>query len=401
MRRYYDDNRRYYDDDRYEGGGGWCSGCAFGLIIGIFIALLAIGWLGDYVKYKEREAANQQKPTTQVVMPKEQETPEEYNDVSEEEDYWATTNGWCKIWDGKGSYIGPRKVIEKPFKRGYGAFLVEFEINGEKVRGIIDTGCTNVSVGKTTAERLLERGVLKHERDPVSLLAADGHNYTKRRWEEDVTIDGVGYTNVLVSETATETNTIGISFMAKFEQFEVDCMNGVIRMFPRGIKPPTEEGCIAAKYDHSAGCFMADMEVGSGEIYGILDSGATYTGITFEECKELYESGQIKEPYDVTYLNIGGGKDKKCRKWRTTCAIGGAAVTDVMIAECPCKKNLIGLNVLSQFSKFYISANETMTLVPKAAITAYEHSLTHSRPESQDVEEESGLIDWIFHGIVH
>lgn len=102
-----------------------------------------------------------------------------------------------------------------------GHFYVEAELNGEKVRFLIDSGATTTSISKDTADRV---GIVSGGGMPALVRTANGTVTVDRGRAEQIKVGNIERRNLAVhiSETFGDMNVIGMNFLSTLRSWGVE-----------------------------------------------------------------------------------------------------------------------------------------------------------------------------------
>lgn len=102
-----------------------------------------------------------------------------------------------------------------------GHFWVEAEMNGEKVRFLVDSGATTTSISVDTAQRV---GIRPHAGLPAVVRTANGLVNVQRGRADTLTVGNITRQNVAVhiSESFGDMNVIGMNFLSSLRSWSVE-----------------------------------------------------------------------------------------------------------------------------------------------------------------------------------
>jgi len=109
-----------------------------------------------------------------------------------------------------------------------GHFWVEAELNGEKVRFLIDSGATTTSISRATAERV---GIEPSGGFPAMVKTANGTVTVQRGRAQSLRVGNIERSNVAVhiSEAFGDMNVIGMNFLSSLKSWGVEGRTLILR----------------------------------------------------------------------------------------------------------------------------------------------------------------------------
>jgi aspartyl protease family protein len=109
-----------------------------------------------------------------------------------------------------------------------GHFWVEAELNGEKVRFLVDSGATTTSISRATADRV---GIRPSSGFPAVVKTANGNVTVQRGRAETLRVGNIERSNVAVhiSEAFGDMNVIGMNFLSSLKSWGVEGRTLILR----------------------------------------------------------------------------------------------------------------------------------------------------------------------------
>jgi aspartyl protease family protein len=109
-----------------------------------------------------------------------------------------------------------------------GHFWVEAELNGEKVRFLVDSGATTTSISRATAERV---GLEPSTGFPAMVKTANGTVTVQRGRARSLRVGNIERANVAVhiSEAFGDMNVIGMNFLSSLKSWGVEGRTLILR----------------------------------------------------------------------------------------------------------------------------------------------------------------------------
>jgi aspartyl protease family protein len=109
-----------------------------------------------------------------------------------------------------------------------GHYWVEAELNGEKVRFLVDSGATTTSISKATAERV---GIEPSGGFPAMVKTANGTVTVQRGRAGSLRVGNIERSNVAVhiSEAFGDMNVIGMNFLSSLKSWGVEGRTLILR----------------------------------------------------------------------------------------------------------------------------------------------------------------------------
>jgi aspartyl protease family protein len=109
-----------------------------------------------------------------------------------------------------------------------GHFWVEAEMNGERVRFLIDSGATTTSISRETARRV---GITPSNGFPAIVKTANGTVQVQRGRAETLRVGNIQRRNVAVhiSEAFGDMNVIGMNFLSSLRSWGVEGRTLILR----------------------------------------------------------------------------------------------------------------------------------------------------------------------------